>query len=154
NFRVFHNQSRDLAEQTARVAEKSRADMARKWLGELEPDWNHQCDIVLHATTEDYSRTTGKHSSLHGHSTIQSDGGRVLSRRIDLHCDDTSMLTAVLRHETTHVVVAGKLGDYAVPRWADEGMAVLSEPRDKIDSHLRGLPSYRTGRQLFGVRQL
>ena len=47
----------------------------------------------------------------------------------------------MLPHEATHVVLAGQFGDQPVPRWADEGMAVLTEPRDKIDRHLRNLPA-------------
>ena len=76
------------------------------------------------------------------------------TRRIDLHCDDPNMTYAVLPHEATHVVLAGRFGDQPVPRWADEGMAVLTEPREKIERHLRHLPEYRRDSQLFPVRQL
>ena len=89
-----------------------------------------------------------------GHSTIRSEGERILTRRIDLHCDDPNMTIGVLPHETTHVVLAGRFGEHAVPRWADEGMAVLSEPRDRIERHLRNLPKHSQERQLFGVGQL
>jgi hypothetical protein len=41
-----------------------------------------------------------------------------------------------------------------VPRWADEGMALLSESRDRIDQHLRLLPRYQQEMQLLTVRQL
>ena len=68
---------------------------------------------------------------------------------MDLHCDDVNMLVAVLPHETTHTVVAGNFGDQPVPRWADEGMAVLTEPREKIERHLRNLPKYRDDRHCF-----
>src|SRR5262249_10131357 len=60
-------------------------------------------------------------------------------------------------HEVTHVVLVGKLGDTSdnpMPRWADEGMAVLSEPRERIDRHLRNLPRHRQERTLFSVRNL
>src|SRR5260370_3450074 len=59
----------------------------------------------------------------------------------------------VLRHEGTHVVLAGRF-PAALPRWADEGMAVLSEPRDRIERHLRNLPMHAEQRQLFHVGQL
>ena len=71
-----------------------------------------------------------------GHSSIRTDGPRVLSRRIDLHCGDVpNLLAAVLPHETTHVTLAGQFGDRPVARWADEGMAVLTEPREKVERH-------------------
>jgi hypothetical protein len=154
NFRVFHNQPRELAEEAARIAERTRSAMLRQWFGEGTDAWSPKCDLYLHATSRDYSRSTGVPESSPGHSSIRSEGSRVLSRRIDLRCDDPNLLIAVLPHETTHVVLAGQFGDRPVPRWADEGIAVLTEPRDKIDRHLRNLPEYYRDRQLFGVRRL
>src|SRR5207244_3282532 len=82
------------------------------------------------------------------------ENGRLVTRRIDLHCDDPNMIVAVLPHETTHVVLAGQFGDVQVPRWADEGMAVLTEPRDKVERHLHNLDRCRQDGQLFSLRQL
>ncbi len=154
NFRVFHHQQRPLAEKTAQVAEATRQGMGTKWLGDAGADWTPRCDIFLHETAQDYSKATGVPANSPGHSTIRSEGGRVVGRRIDLHRDDESMLTAVLPHEATHVVLAGRFGDYAVPRWADEGVAVLSEPRDKVERHLRNLPQYNQDNTLLKVREI
>ncbi|HZT81032.1 MAG TPA: hypothetical protein VFA26_12445, partial [Gemmataceae bacterium] len=153
NFRIKHNQPRELAQKAAETAERTRAAMSRKWFGQADGPWSPKCDIYLHATAQDYSRATGVPAQSPGHSTIRSEGPRVLARRIDLHCDDPNLLTAVLPHETTHVVLAGKF-DAPVPRWADEGMAVLTEPREKIDRHLRNLPQHRQERQMFYLRDL
>jgi hypothetical protein len=154
NFRVFHRQARDLAERVAQAAERTRTAMQRKWFGEVGEDWNPRCDLYLHATAHDYSEATGVPANSPGHSEIRTEAGRVIGRRMYLHCDDPNMVTAVLPHETTHVVIAGRFGESPVPRWADEGLAVLTEPRDKIDRHLRNLPQYRQDRMLFGLRQL
>src|SRR5262249_40394581 len=62
--------------------------------------------------------------------------------------------TGVLPHETTHVVLAGRFGVHHVPRWADEGMAVLSEPQERINLHLGNLPMHRREGDLFQVGQL
>ena len=77
--------------------------------------------------------------------------GRIVSRRIDLHCDDPNAFVGVLPHETTHAVLAGRFGPGRLPHWADEGMAVLSEPRDRIDLHLHNLPQHRSSGELFAV---
>ncbi len=154
HFRIFHNQSREMAEQAAQVAEKTRVAMHGKWFGTAGEEWNPRCDLYLHATAQDYSKATGVPANSPGHSSIRSDGPRVIGRRIDLHVDDPNLLTAVLPHETTHVVLAGQFGDQPVPRWADEGMAVLTEPRDKVERHLRNLPRCQQDGQLFHVRQL
>jgi hypothetical protein len=154
NFRIYHNLSPEWVERTAQVAERTRATMQRKWLGQTLPPWSPKCEIFLHANAQDYSRATGVPPSSPGHSSFQLDAGRVLSRRIDLHCDDNNIFMAVLPHEATHVVLAGNFGDKPVPRWADEGIAVLTEPRDKIERHLRTLPDHRQAHQLFPVKQL
>lgn len=153
NFRIFHNQAREYAEQTAAVAEKTRALMLMKWFAGGNESWGLKCDIYLHATMQDYNRATGQFNSP-GHSTIRMEGGRVVVRRIDLHCDDSNLLPAVLPHETTHVVLAGAFGEQLPPRWADEGMAVLTEPREKVDRHLSNLQRCRQDGTLFSVREL
>jgi hypothetical protein len=154
NFRIFHNQKPEFAERVARAAEAARATATRKWFGEETGAWNPRCDLYLHATAADYNQATGVPPSSPGHSTMRSEGERVLERRIDLHCDDPNMSIGVLPHETTHVVLAGRFGRHVVPRWADEGMAVLSEPRDRIERHLRNLPMHSRNQQIFGSSEL
>jgi hypothetical protein len=154
NFRILHLQSREYAEQVARSAEATRAAMIRKWFGDDPGPWSPRCDIFLYATAQDYSQATGAPANSPGHSTMRTEGEHVISRRIDLHCDDPNMSIGVLPHEATHVVLAGRFGDHTVPRWADEGMAVLSEPRERIDRHLRNLPQHLADRHLFGTGQL
>ncbi len=154
NFRVFYRQSRELAEQVAGVAERTRLAMHRKWFGGTPEEWNPKCDIFLHASAQDYTQATGVPGNSPGHSSIRTESGRVVGRRIDLHVDNPNMLIAVLPHEATHVVLAGQFGGYAVPRWADEGMAVLTEPRDKVERHLQNLGRCRDEQQLFSVHDL
>jgi hypothetical protein len=78
----------------------------------------------------------------------------VLSRRIDVRCDANNLFVAVLPHEVTHAVLAGRFGEQQVPIWAGEAMAVLSESREVIDRHLRNLPLCRDEEQLFLIAQL
>jgi hypothetical protein len=40
-----------------------------------------------------------------------------------------------LPHEITHVVLADRFNTKPMPRWADEGMAVLTEPVEKKQAH-------------------
>ncbi len=154
NFRILHNQSRETAEEVARVAERTRADMQKKWFGESTENWKPLCEIHLYATAQEYAKATHESEASPGHSTIFCEGARVTSRQIHLHCDDANLLSAVLPHEATHVVLAGQFGDKPLPRWADEGMAVLTEPRAKIDRYLARLPDFARQHQLFTVRQL
>jgi len=150
NFRIMHKgQSRELVEKAAAVAERTRTTMGRKWLGDAEEQWKPACEVFLHATVDDYVRETGKQANSPGHSTVSTEKDRVISRRIDLHCDEPAMLARRLPHETTHVVLAGKFGDKPLPRWADEGLAVMAEPRCEIDRYLGKLQECRCNHQLF-----
>jgi hypothetical protein len=155
HFRIFHNQSKDYVEKVAAIAERTRKDMFRKWFNSDGPEWNPKCDIFLHANAQEYTRLTSVPSQSPGHSRFENEaGGRIIGRRMELHCDVPTLLDAVLPHETTHVVLAGQFGRHAVPRWADEGMAVLTEPKEKIDQHRRNLArSYRDG-MLYNVKDL
>ena len=49
----------------------------------------------------------------------------------NLRADHPQLLTAILPHEVTHVVLADLFTLQQIPRWADEGMAVLAEPRGR-----------------------
>ena len=155
HFRIFHNQSKEYVEKVAAVAERTRKEMYRKWFNSDGAEWNPKCDLYLHANAQEYTRLTSVPSQSPGHSRFESEAsGRIIGRRMDLHCDVPTLLDAVLTHETTHVVLAGQFGRHAVPRWADEGMAVLTEPKEKIDQHRRNMArSHREG-MLFNVKDL
>ncbi|HZU34386.1 MAG TPA: hypothetical protein VFA18_00675 [Gemmataceae bacterium] len=153
HFRIFHQDSPRLAEKVARIAEETRDTVQQKWFGKNSP-WNSRCEIFLYPSAEDYSWATGAAPVSPGHSSFRVDHGRVYYRRIDLRCDDSRLLRAVLPHETTHTVLAGMFGDQQVPRWVDEGIAVLSEPPDMIRRHLVSLPQWQRNGMLFSSREI
>ncbi|MGL4552354.1 MAG: hypothetical protein ACRC33_14335, partial [Gemmataceae bacterium] len=153
NFRVFHATTEEAAEKAARLAEATRAAMGRKWLGAAPPAWTPRCDIYLHPTVKGYTLAGGRDGSP-GHSSISLPDGRVTARRVDLRMDDPNVFGATLPHEATHVVLAGQFGKHHVPRWADEGMAVLSESRERVGQHVRNLPAFRREGKLFRVETM
>ena len=154
HFRVFHKLDKESADRVARVAELTRQIQGGRWFGGTAIPWETKCDLYVHLTGNDYSRATGVPPSSPGHSTVKVEGGRVSHRRIDLHSDDPNMMVGVLPHETTHVVLAGNLGSGLVPRWADEGMSVLSEPQDRIERHTRQMTKLEQEGGLFPLKQL
>lgn len=154
NFRVWHHLNQADATHVAKSSEACRVEAAMKWFGAVGNDWTPICEIYLHPTAQEYSKSTGAPVASPGHTTLKTEGIRVLSRRIDLHTDEANMMTGVLPHETTHVVLAGRMGDQPVPRWADEGMAVLSEPKNRIQKHLDNLPKHARENTLFHVSRL
>ena len=155
HFHIFHKQDSAYAEKVAQIAENTRQTMYRKWFGQDGPEWEPVCELILHPSAAAYTQDTGVPGSSPGHSRIESDpSGRVIARRMDMRLDASGMMEAVLPHEATHVVLAGMFGTNHVPRWCDEGIAVLSEPNDKIDAHRRNLHKFSKDGQLFGLKEL
>jgi hypothetical protein len=155
HFRVLYKQSREFADRAARVAEQTCLAMHRKWFGHDGEPWSPKCDVYLHATAADYGSYTGQRTDSPGFAHIDQDpvAGRVAGRAIHLHCENPAeVLSAVLPHEATHVVLAGQFGRGQLPRWADEGMAVLTEPAEKLEQHRYNLARCRA--QLFAVNEL
>jgi hypothetical protein len=155
NFRLFHQQSRSLAEVVLRKAEQARAVQQRKWFGAVGADWEPKCRICLYPTSAAYSEATGAPPNPGGgHTDIRAEDGRVFDRCIHLHGARELLLSGVLPHEVTHAVLAGRFGGERVPRWADEGMAILAETQPRIDLHLRQLPRFRQDELLLAAREL
>jgi tetratricopeptide (TPR) repeat protein len=155
HYRIFHRQNNEYAERVAEVAESTRTTMYRKWFGSEGVDWEPVCELILHPNAAAYTQMTGVPSNSPGHSRIESDpSGRVTARRMDLRLDINGVVEAILPHEATHVVLAGMFDAFHVPRWADEGIAVLSEPDAKIDQHRRNLLKNHKDGHLFGLKEL
>jgi hypothetical protein len=154
NFRILHHQPAELVERMARAAEKARADVLRKWFGKAGTEWQPRCELDLYSTGSDFSQATGVPEAVTGFSTSRCEAGRVVSRRIDLHCDAPHCIEAVLPHEVAHIVMAAQFADQRVPPWANEGVAVLAEPRSRVDLHLRSLARFSQADELFPIRDL
>jgi tetratricopeptide (TPR) repeat protein len=155
HFRIFHRQNNEYAERIAQVAETTRTTMYRKWFETDGVEWTPICELIVHPNAAGYTQMTGVPSNSPGHSRIESEPtGRVTARRLDVRMDITGMTDTVLPHEATHVVLAGMFDAHHVPRWADEGIAVLSEPEVKIDQHRRNLLKCHKDGLLFGLKEL
>ena len=128
NFRIFHCDPA-LAQQAAAVAESVRTAQAKRWSSPAaRPTWSPRCDLYLYPNPRSYAEATGQPEISPGISTMANNGIRVLSRRMNLRADNPLLLTATLPHEVTHIVLADVFVVQQIPRWADEGIAVLAEP--------------------------
>lgn len=154
NFRLTHTQDRGYAEKFLAAAEQHRVATFAKW-GPTQPSgWTPTCEIYLHATGDNYAKATKQAATSPGHSSIKVAGGKVTGRRIDLRADNSDLSAVTLPHEITHVVLADLFADVTLPRWADEGMAVLSEPRQQVDRYLKTMVRLRTEGRLVPLAQI
>ncbi len=128
NFRVFHANP-ELAEQVAQIAENVRHEGIKRWSGQIPGSkWTPRCDIYLFPNAPQYAQMTGQPADSPGFSTMGMNQGQITSRRVNVRTDHAGLLAAVLPHEITHVILADFFTEQQIPRWADEGMAVLMEP--------------------------
>src|SRR5437588_2710755 len=129
--------------------------MQRKWFGKVGEDWSPRCDIYVYPNAEAYNKQAPEaRPNTPANTTVARKGSAILSRRIDLHVDEMNLLSNILPHETTHAVLAGRFGPFDLPRWADEGIAVLSEPPESPARWVRIAPQFRQEGQTFSAQQL
>lgn len=154
NFRIYHANP-ELAKEVARVAEAAREEQVRRWTGQPpRGTWYPVCEIYLYPNAEIFSQRTEQPEDSPGFSTSGLMAGKVTARRINLRADHDKLTEAVLPHEVTHIVLAELFADQQIPRWADEGMAVLAEPSEEQRVRAQDLAKPLGGGRIFGVEQL
>jgi hypothetical protein len=134
NF-IIEAPTEETAKQLAETAEAARKDLALKWLGKELPPFAEPCPI----------RVTLQDAAPGGATSIAFDRGQVLSR--DMHVEGAleRVRVGVLPHEITHVLFA-EFFRRPIPRWADEGGAVLGEDKGTQQIYLERM------RNILGLR--
>jgi hypothetical protein len=154
NFRIHHCDPA-LAERAGAVAESARTAQAQRWGSTARSTaWSPRCELYLYPTAKQYAEATGQPERSPGISTMSTNEVRVLSRRMSLRADNPLLLTATLPHEVTHIVLADLFVARQIPRWADEGLAVLAEPAAEQHRRQADLKEPLDGGRVFKVGQL
>lgn len=124
-------------------AEECRKTVALAWLGRELPAWDTRCPVRVElrlgppggATWFTFARGAGGRSAV---ATVTT----AVSGDLDV------ILKGVVPHEVTHGVLTCHFGR-PVPRWADEGLAILSEAEDvQLDNEENFLDLQAAGRSL------
>jgi hypothetical protein len=113
-----------IAQLVGQYAEHYRKQKAIEWLGHEMPNWPERCPIHVKVTANGPS----------GATSFAFDRGRVLGQHMHIEGPLDRLVASVLPHEVTHTVFAHYYR-CPVPRWADEGGAVLSEDEMERDRH-------------------
>ena len=127
-----------------------------KWLGgEPAGPWTPKCKIALYSSQQSYVGSVGRGSERTvGSSLVDVAAGRITGRRIDLLGDGTPYLSAALPHELTHAVLKDRFATTQLPRWADEGTAILADSQAKQARHLKDLKDSFARRSTFDAAAL
>src|SRR5262249_32340293 len=130
------------------------------WCAEERESWSPRCEVVVHGTAQSYLAAVGWGASqTFGSSLIKFAGesgpaAKSVSRRlIDFRGDNAHGLAAG-PHELTHIVLADLLDGRQPPSWADEGMAILADSREKQQLHERDLSGGLGSRSAFRITEL
>jgi hypothetical protein len=116
----------NVARQVGEYAEHYRRVKAVEWLGRELPNWPDPCQVEVVLKLGDAG----------GATSFAFEHGRVLGQDMTVEGPLERILNSVLPHEVTHTIFAAKFGR-PLPRWADEGGAVLSEDAIELDRHDR-----------------
>lgn len=123
NF-IVEAASPQVAQQVAQAAEQYRKEKAIEWIGQEMPPWSRPCPIKVSVTM----------GGAGGATSFAFDQGQVLDQRMHIEGSLDRLIASVLPHEVTHTVFAYYFRT-PVPRWADEGGAVLSEDDVERNRH-------------------
>jgi hypothetical protein len=114
----------EVAQRAGQYAEKYRKEKALQWINQEMPPWPEPCPLKVSVTM----------GGAGGATSFAFDRGRVLGQHMHIEGSYERLMNSVLPHEVTHTVFAYYFRT-PVPRWADEGGAVLSEDDVERNRH-------------------
>jgi hypothetical protein len=123
NF-VVHAPTSEIAQRVGQLAEHYRREKALQWLGYELPTWNVPVPI----------RVVVLPSGPGGATSYQPVDGQIFDMQMTVQGPLERIYNSVLPHEITHTVLVSHFR-CPLPRWADEGSAVLSEDEPERRRH-------------------
>jgi len=155
NFKIYCYGTAGVSPETAAACESLRSKLAARWLADARQAWSPKCNLVLHASDDDYAREVGAAGRSTAASTlIDRTAGQVTLRRIDVKATRPGWHEGALGHELTHVLLADRFARHALPRWVDEGVAILADTSDKQRRHRQDLEQALAARREFRLIEL
>jgi hypothetical protein len=113
-----------IAQQVGQYAEQYRREKALEWTGREMQPWPKPCPI----------RVTVQMGGAGGATSFAFGNNQVIDQQMHIEGSLERLLNSVLPHEVTHTVFAHYFR-CPLPRWADEGGAVLSEDEVERNRH-------------------
>lgn len=155
SFRIYYVGASATAEQLSPVCERTRQSLRKRWLDvRTATDWTPKCDLFLYPSATEFQRLTRRPAEMWGFADLEIGQGRVWTRQLHVRADDAKRLDKLVTHELTHVVLADYFAEHQIPRWADEGIAILSEPAARQNELRRWLKQEAAQGRAFSLHQL
>jgi hypothetical protein len=156
NFRILSYSQKPVDAAVGQACEALRDALCAKWQAPVRAGcWSPKCDVILHPSDASYLREVGAGAvSTVASSLIDSKDGSINLRRVDVRSPQSKWLEAALPHELTHVILADCFAGRVVPRWIDEGVALLADPTEKKIRHKAEMEQAVADRSAFRVVEL
>jgi hypothetical protein len=132
-----------LAQVVADAAEYQRKKQALRWLDHELPPWKEPMPVKV--------TITGNQSN--SYTSFKFEGDQVQSTGIHLEGPLDHILATTLPHEMTHTVLAYHFRT-SIPRWADEGAAMLSEDAESQIQHVQALQRLLKDKATYPLKRL
>jgi hypothetical protein len=153
-FRIHYSGSVDSVIPLVAFCEETCESLRNRWIADRRDAWTCKCDIFLYPTPRHFERGARAPAEMWGVADLEIGHGKVWKRRLHMRADDPAKLTPVLTHEMTHVILAEHFCRKPIPRWADEGIAVYSEPPERQQRMLSFLKDEASQKRLLPLRQV
>ncbi len=153
SFRIYKWQSQAIDAELAPRCEAALARLSKYWFGEterLEP----KCAIVVYPTDESYCRAVGLHARYTSASLLIGYQDQKPFYRIDVRGTRADWEVACLPHELTHALFSQRFAGRKLPKWIDEGTAILADPPLKQARHLRDFDAARANGSALPLTRL
>jgi hypothetical protein len=156
NFEIHAYGSQSELQALTKALEERLAELREQWtISGGHTSWSPRCRVVVHSRRALYVAATGPGAErTNGSSLVHFDRGRVVGRQIDIDGERSAWLSETLPHELTHVVLADEFPHGRLPRWADEGAAMLADTSTKRERHRLDAQLARRRKTQLSVGQL
>jgi hypothetical protein len=153
-FLIHYSGSSDTAVSLVPLCEETCESLRKRWIADRQTNWSCKCELYLYPTPRQFERGAHAPAEMWGVADLEIGQGRVWKRRLHMRADDSAKLKPVLIHELTHVVLAEHFCRKPIPRWADEGIAVYSEPPERQERMLSFLKDEASQKRLLPLKQV
>ncbi|HVJ66411.1 MAG TPA: hypothetical protein VM510_00430 [Caulifigura sp.] len=153
-FRIHYSGPDATAVPLVAFCEQTCESLRDRWIADQRPTWSCKCDIYVYATAKQFEKGAKAPALMWGVADLEIGEGRVFKRRLHVRGDEPAKIKPVLTHEMTHVVLAEYFCRKPIPRWADEGIAVFSEPPERQQRMVSFLKDEAAMKRLLPLRQI
>ncbi len=153
-FRIHYSGSAETVVPLVTFCEETCEALRSRWIADRRPGWSCKCDIYLYPTAKSFEKGAKAPAEMWGVADLEIGQGRVWKRGLHMRADAPEKLQAVLTHEMTHVVLAEHFCRKPIPRWADEGIAVFSEPPERRQQMVAFLKDEAAMKRLLPLKQM